>query len=216
MYKMRDFDFSMSSPEGQILVEFVESLKPKRTLEVGCNYGKELRQINKLTEIYGLDNSKKQIKRAKKYLPSGNFIFGEGEKTPFPDEHFDLVYTAGCLSHNPPKKLPLLLDELIRVSKKYVLLIEYIGSKTGMTSIGNPKTNTWIHDYEKFCATKDVTFCLNRDRRIGTDIYKTILLRKNNNDGVVKEYVKLYPREDKELLHLNLWKFNFKIMKKEK
>lgn len=43
----------------------------------------------------------------------------------WPDQTYDLVFTAGVLIHVAPADLMLFMDEVIRVSAQYVLAVEY-------------------------------------------------------------------------------------------
>ena len=117
------------SPESQVLVDFVETLKPKKTLEVGCNWGRELKLLEGKTQLYGIDFNPLMISQARKFLKKAEFKVAEATEIPYPDNFFDLVYTDGLLSHVPPENVEKAISEIIRVSKKHCLLIEYLGTQ---------------------------------------------------------------------------------------
>jgi SAM-dependent methyltransferase len=157
--------------ETSILVDFVRELQPKNVLEVGCNYGRELKLLEGMTKIVGVDKDEEKVRQ--KIVPG--IRLGNGNNLPFISNFFSLVYTDGCLSHNEkPKKI---LSEMVRVSKNYVLLIEWIGTKTG-TTFDNVKKHSWIHDYEKMISVLPVEVCFNRKMVFGADMFHVILLRK--------------------------------------
>jgi len=86
-------------------------------LDMGCGEGTRLAKIaDKNGKIYGIDISKKAIEIAKKKYPQFNFRVGNLEKLPFPDNTFDLVYSAFVFEHlrNPEK----VIKEGVRVLKK--------------------------------------------------------------------------------------------------
>lgn len=191
-------------PETSILLEFVKKLRPKKTLEVGCNHGRELILLKNLTRIYGLDKNLEQVRLARKNLGVKRVKVGTAEKLPYLNNCFDLVYTDGLLCHN--ENVSKILDELLRVSKKYVLNIEYVGTRLGPTGFGNCKKNTWVHDYEKLWATKDVQVCFNRKIVFGTDMFHVILVKKlRKTEKIIKS--------EKEVFCLKFWKFKFKLVK---
>jgi len=192
-------------PETSILLEFVKELKPKKTLEVGCNFGRELILLKKLTKVYGLDKNFDRVKKAKEILGINRVKVGEARNIPYQNNYFDLVYTDGCLSHN--ENVSEILDELLRVSKKYVLNIEYVGTKLGPTGFGNCKKNTWVHDYEKLWATKDVQVCFSRKMVFGADLFHVMLIKKVRR----KEKVIVMKPQKKENVLFKFWRI--KIVK---
>ena len=193
--------------ETDALVEFVKEINPKSVLEVGCNYGRELKLLKNTTNIYGIDKSAKQINKARKYLPGGRFIVANALKIPYDNNTFDLVYTVGCLSHNKGEKIDKMLDELLRVSTGYVLTIEWVGAKTSPTSYGNCKENAWIHDYERLWAVKNVRVCFNRKVSVGADLFHVMLVRKGRIFKKVRDMQKESPR-----FSLRIWKFKFEVL----
>jgi SAM-dependent methyltransferase len=85
---------------------------PKRCLEVGCATGIMVRFLNDLgTEAHGADVSK----WATDHREHPNVILTAAESLPFPDDHFDLVYSVHALEHVPTALLPKALAELDRV-----------------------------------------------------------------------------------------------------
>lgn len=111
-------------------------LKFKTVLEVGSNIGLNLMY---LTQIYGenLDlyavepntvaynklTSEAQLANLKKAWNCNAF------NLPLKDGSIDLVFTKGVLIHISPDDLQRATDEIVRVSNKYVLCIEYFSHK---------------------------------------------------------------------------------------
>jgi len=99
--------------------------KAKSILEVGVGIGNNLSRLEKIANVYGVDINDKALTEGKKKYPFVNFQKGSIYEIPFPDNNFDLVFTRGIIIHIPPNDRIKALSELVRVSKKYILNIEY-------------------------------------------------------------------------------------------
>lgn len=78
----------------------------KRLLEVGCGMGTDLLQFARGGAICtGADLTPRSIEISRRhfevYGASGTFLITDGERLPFPDESFDVVYSNGVLHHTP-------------------------------------------------------------------------------------------------------------------
>lgn len=107
-------------------------LKPKNCLDVGCGTGglvEALRMVG--IDAWGLEISKAALELAdhkiKKYLTEGDII-----KIPYPKDSFDLVLTFDVMEHLERKKIRKAIEEMVRVSKKFVFHKIYT------------RENTWI------------------------------------------------------------------------
>lgn len=94
-------------------------------LDCGCGDGKMLEILwRKEANFFGIDISKRFIELGNKRLRAKKNItlqVGDAEKVNFPDEIFDLAYTAYALEHiDQPEKT---ITEMIRVTKKGGYLI---------------------------------------------------------------------------------------------
>lgn len=98
-------------------------------LEVGCNVGHNLRDIAQYLDepslAWGMDINSQALKLAKQRYPDINFVRASGLDIPFRDQYFDMVFTAGVLIHQTPETVQSMMQEIIRVSAKYVMSIEY-------------------------------------------------------------------------------------------
>jgi pseudaminic acid biosynthesis-associated methylase len=108
----------------QLLREFpVDSV-----LEVGCNRGANLSWIvGKVParNVYGIDINETALERLRKEVPGVNSLWSPAREIPFRDGWFDLVFTMGVLIHQSPNALPLVMNEIVRCSRRYVLCGEY-------------------------------------------------------------------------------------------
>jgi pseudaminic acid biosynthesis-associated methylase len=106
---------------------------PARTvLEVGCNLGGNLTWIGKIVEpasVYGVDVNVKALATLRQTSPRVNPVFAVARELPFRDRWFDLTFTMGVLIHQPPEVLPLVMAEVVRCSRRWVLCAEYFAEQ---------------------------------------------------------------------------------------
>ncbi len=101
----------------------LKNLNLENILDVGCGEGftlNKLKENNVGKKYLGIDYSKTAIEIGKKLYSDLDLKTGNIYKLGFKDNSFDLVICSEVLEHleNPKKGL----KELIRVSKKYILL----------------------------------------------------------------------------------------------
>jgi SAM-dependent methyltransferase len=97
---------------------------PTSILEVGCGYGKVLRELRSRLDVplVGLDFSATQLDRARSFLASCGdvgLIMSRGESLPFPDGSFDMVVTSAVVLHNPPAVAERIRREVVRVARRF-------------------------------------------------------------------------------------------------
>ena len=112
------------------LAEKIISISPKKVFEFGCNSGKNLLEIRRISsnkvECYGVDINANSIKEAQK--AGLNAALGSEEMlTIFPDNTFDVAFTVSVLDHLP-EPVPALI-ELERISKSLFLLEPWMGEE---------------------------------------------------------------------------------------
>ncbi len=109
----------------------IGGLKINSILEVGSNIGLNLRYLTSLTseavDLFAVEpNEKAYLKlcddkniRLKKAWNTSSY------EIPLPDDSIDMVFTSGVLIHISPNDLRKATDEIVRISRRYVLCIEY-------------------------------------------------------------------------------------------
>lgn len=105
----------------------------RRVLEVGCNLGGNLQHIAGLLppeQVYGIDVNLKALAELHRAIPTINALYSPARELPFRDRWFDLVFTMGVLIHQPERTLPLVMAEIVRASRRYVLCGEYYAETT--------------------------------------------------------------------------------------
>ena len=105
----------------------LEGVAPVRVLEVGCNVGWNLVYLERLGihELYGIEPQPSAVERARYRRPAFNVLHGTAFDLPFRDGFFDLVFTSGVLIHIAPESLGTALDEIARVSRRWIAAVEY-------------------------------------------------------------------------------------------
>jgi pseudaminic acid biosynthesis-associated methylase len=99
----------------------------QRALEVGCNVGWNLRYLRAagVPSVWGVEPQTYAIERARQADPTLTIVPGTAFALPFRDRWFDLAFTSGVLIHISPADLPRALDELYRVTDRWLAVIEY-------------------------------------------------------------------------------------------
>jgi pseudaminic acid biosynthesis-associated methylase len=127
----------------------LDGLAPRRILEVGCNVGWNLSYLRELghTEVYGVEPQPYAVERARTRAPELDVVRGDAFDLPFKDGWFDLAFTSGVLIHVAPNALPAALDEIYRVSRRWIVAIEYDGpDEQEITYRGKPGA-LWKRDH---------------------------------------------------------------------
>lgn len=109
-FNIDNFNYYMSQLKG----------KESKIIDYGCGYGRVLSDLKKhgYHQLYGIDNSKEMVNRAKQVLPDVNIIHVNHNKLPFADNYFDaciLFNVLTCITRN--KEQIALINELQRVLK---------------------------------------------------------------------------------------------------
>ena len=119
----RDFE-----ARGTFWTSLMERFPARRVLEVGAAHGENLRHLSKVIEphdLWGLDINRASLDAMPLVAPGVNPCWGVARSLPFRDAYFDLVFTVGLLIHQPDSTLPLVMNEIMRCSRRYVLCGEY-------------------------------------------------------------------------------------------
>jgi SAM-dependent methyltransferase len=94
-------------------------LAPKtRLLDVGCGNGFFTFYFNKICDAYGIDYSKKMLQMN----PVKKTFLMDAADLKFEDNSFDVVFCHALLHH--VEKIVKVIQEMRRVSKKYVIILE--------------------------------------------------------------------------------------------
>jgi pseudaminic acid biosynthesis-associated methylase len=105
----------------------LDGITPDRVLEVGCNVAWNLEYLRRLgvRELYGIEPQPYAVERERWRGPGFGILQGTAFDLPFRDGWFDLAFTSGVLIHIAPESINMALDEIYRVSRRWVVAIEY-------------------------------------------------------------------------------------------
>jgi len=104
----------------------------QRVLEVGCNLGANLTWIGKIvppSSVFGVDVNVKALGQLRRTDPELNPVCATARELPFRDRWFDMTFTMGVLIHQPPETLPLVMSEIVRCSRRWVVCGEYFAEQ---------------------------------------------------------------------------------------
>lgn len=131
-WTLRGGDDYFREQEGQLarslraewIADRLAGYRPASILEVGCGYGKLLRELRRRLDIplVGVDFSPTQLQQARRFLEHDSDIklfLSRAERLPFADQSFDLVVTSAVILHNPPEIAERIRREVMRVSRRF-------------------------------------------------------------------------------------------------
>jgi ubiquinone/menaquinone biosynthesis C-methylase UbiE len=93
-------------------------------------------------------------------------VEGSALEVPFPDGHFDLVFTAGVLIHIAPADLPRALTEIHRVAKTWIWGSEYCAPSLTQIKYRGHDELLWRNDFSRRYLEKFPDLQLLREERL--------------------------------------------------
>lgn len=135
---------SLTEAQGRFLAGQIEALGSKSVLEVGCGYGRMLKEIGESLDarLVGCDFSEPQLTTGRRYLGSTAVplvLCDATQGLPFKDSAFDLVYTQGSLMHVPPPLDHAYRSELARVARCHIIHTEDVQNADSMFAHDNER-----------------------------------------------------------------------------
>jgi SAM-dependent methyltransferase len=135
----------------------------KRVLEVGCGFGSNLRILHntrKDVECCALDSSIEAIRSVKEAVPQ--VVVADCRSTGFPDNSFDLVYSAGLMEHFADE-LPF-IREMHRIVKSEGSVVTIVPARYSLWKLYQLlHFGLWQHGFEKAYSYEQLRllFCGN-------------------------------------------------------
>ena len=165
---------------------------PASIIEVGGGCGDNLRAIDMIYE-----RSRMPVKlmscdpneAARKAMADvATVLPGDLSQLPYSDGSADLVFTSGVLIHVPPKDLPRAMSEIYRVSKRWILSIEYYNNVPEEIPYRGNDGMMWRRDWgeewmAKYPDLKVLGVGFAWKRTTGLDNLHYFLLEKDNPNG---------------------------------
>lgn len=173
-------------------LELLQSIdfENKKVLEVGSGPGGNLRVIAEKSpsELHGADISQSMIELASQTLEGKNVKLTKvnGERLPFEDQYFDVVFSATVLQHNTDEgMMKQVLQEMSRVSGDRVVLFEKIDRVISGDELckGRP-----VAYYESICKEEgfelvEVEFINIHISYLFSGVVRKVLNSKNRKEG---------------------------------
>jgi demethylmenaquinone methyltransferase/2-methoxy-6-polyprenyl-1,4-benzoquinol methylase len=108
------------SEERDELMEMLEHLPPKRTLDVACGTGFVTGRLR--GEVVGIDQSEAMLKVARRRNPRATFVHGDALALPFADGSFERVFSSHLDGHLEEDERVQFLAEARRVAPELVVV----------------------------------------------------------------------------------------------
>jgi spore coat polysaccharide biosynthesis protein SpsF len=111
----------------EVLRQIIEPLRPVGIIEIGCNMGINLGALLTFLPFPNFVCGVEPNEVARRVAEVSNLkVFPDcGQNLKFPDEFADMVFTSGVLIHCALGEAEKIVREMRRVSKKYLLFLEY-------------------------------------------------------------------------------------------
>lgn len=178
----RDFGFTKT----ELNKEFIGDMdRDIRILEVGSNDGNQLLLLQKMgfRDLWGMDIGDYAVELSKQRCKGINIIKASALDIPFKDDYFDLVFTNRVLIHVAPDDLSQVMDEIYRITRRYIWCHEYFAEeKTEVNYRGN-KDLLWKNNFMSLFLShyKGLSLVKEKKHKYITDgnVDQTFLLRKD-------------------------------------
>jgi len=133
--------------------EVLSGLPIQSILEVGCNRGHNLLSLTELlpadSQVVGIEPNQYAREIARAASAKIGVLEGNAYDLPFKDGYFDVVFTAGVLIHISPSNLQTAISEIYRVSKRYILAIEYFSEEEEIVNYRGHTDLLWKRNFLK-------------------------------------------------------------------
>ncbi|MBM2852703.1 MAG: methyltransferase type 11 [Candidatus Nitrosotenuis sp.] len=116
-------DSNYNEEMAKFIRDLAISLRVQNVLEAGCNSGNDLKLFSKDFDVSGIDSNESAIRKASQNLPF-KFKVSSVMELPFEDSSFDFVFTRNVLNYVDDSNMEKSVNELFRVSRKYILNVE--------------------------------------------------------------------------------------------
>jgi pseudaminic acid biosynthesis-associated methylase len=118
-------------------------------LEVGANIGNQLRALRRFRfrRLFGIEIQRYCVEQSKHINPEVDVVEGSAFDIPFKDAFFNIVFTNNVLIHIAPTDLPEVMDEMYRVSRRYIFGFEYFAPEPTEIRYRGHDNLLWKADY---------------------------------------------------------------------
>jgi len=128
----------------------IGDLTIKSIVEIGCGAGHNLiclsKGVNPNYSLVGVDPSLYAVIKAIQNKVTA--FTGDCFNTYLRSSYYDLVFTSGVLMHVAPWDMSRAVEEISRIAKKYILIIEYYSEKEESINYHGHNDLLWKRDYK--------------------------------------------------------------------
>jgi ubiquinone/menaquinone biosynthesis C-methylase UbiE len=119
-----------------MLVSKLRSLDTSSFFEAGCGFGWNVKRVKEEfphMRVGGVDFSETQLQNSVGYMGSLSHEFVQGDicAMPLEDNAYDVGFSLGVFMNIHPSKIEKAVSEMLRVSQKYVIHLEYDEAHAG-------------------------------------------------------------------------------------
>ncbi|HEY4243369.1 MAG TPA: pseudaminic acid biosynthesis-associated methylase [Kofleriaceae bacterium] len=145
----------------------LEGVHPQATLEVGCNVGWNLVYLERLglRGVRGVEPQAVAVATARSR--DLDVVQGTAFALPFVDGAFELAFTSGVLIHISPGAIGAALDEIYRVSSRWIAAIEYDDPVEQEVAYRGHAGALWKRDHAALWRTRHPDLRVVRSLRLG-------------------------------------------------
>ncbi len=145
-------------------------LSEKQIIEVGCGYGSNIRLLRRKrgdVRCYALDNSPVAVNLVRREI--SETIVADCRNTPFSQDSFDLVFSAGLMEHF--KDETPFLKEMKRILKREGYLITFVPARFSLWKLYQLiHFGLWQHGYEKSYTYRSLKALLIKNGFLSVEI----------------------------------------------
>lgn len=161
--------FTPDHPHRIQLSNILKELKFDSVLEVGCGAGANLCRI--ATEhpgvmCGGIDINEDAVKETLKHFVA---TVGEVENIEREDKSIDMILTDACLIYVPPGKIETAVNEMLRVARKYIVMVEWHNNEDIFDG-------HWVYNYKELFKNYDTKLYKITDWPGSWEKYGTIVI----------------------------------------
>ena len=138
----------------EMLISQLRTLEFQSFFEAGCGFGWNIKRVKEefpTARVGGVDFSLSQLKNSLAYTNGLSIPVTNGDACclPFQDNAYDVAFSLGVFMNIHPDRIETALREMMRVSGKYIIHLEYDQDHTTpeLREKRAFKTNIVSHDY---------------------------------------------------------------------
>ncbi|WP_137043632.1 class I SAM-dependent methyltransferase [Pseudolabrys sp. FHR47] len=147
---------SRHAPARRAIAEVVKDLDGRSLLEIGCHAGANLwaiSQVRSFERLTGTDLSPTVLAEARRRLAAegqaAELVLASTDALPFADKSVDIALTSVMLVCVGPEAIDASLDEILRVTRRWLVLCEPWSERKGEHPDRHPETTYWIRNYRE-------------------------------------------------------------------